>query len=394
MNRPFEHQAGPLAPTLIDQFPFGLVATVEGGEVVFTNPAATKILGRRVSKDRVRCCELFGCRQRGPPLEDKCITHLALRESGERPEIRVDLPGSRIAAWVTASRLKGTSYALIHLRPGMQGDRRRRTEPHWINGPHLWIRCLGPVSIESEAGTLGGAWTQQRAGQVLGYLLCERNRVVHPDELAEALWPGADRSVLGTVRYFVHVLRDQLEPRRQRRRPSTFIQFRSGGYVLNRLAVHIDADEFETNINAGLSAAVGHNAAGEERNSNAGEESLTKALQLYRGDFIADHPYAEWARAERDRLHTLACRGLTELIRIRFSSGDRQGARALQARLAEMEPLDDGVHRELIIDDLRANRNSQAARRYERLSVRLQRELGRRPEFEFAELAKTATSTG
>ena len=391
MIRTSEHDAQRLAPTLINQLPYGVMATVEGGEVVFTNAAAVKLVGRRSAKDRVHCCELFGCGQRGTPLEDKCLTHLALRESEQLPEIRLDFPGRAVAAWVTASQLKGTPYALIHLRPGRVGDRRRRTEPHWINGPRLWIRCLGPLAIESEAGTLSGAWTQQRAGQLLGYLLAERNRVVHPDELAEALWPDTDRSVLNTVRYFVHVLRDQLEPRRQRRKPSTFIQFRSGGYVLNRLAVHIDADEFETNMNAGLSAAVDANANGSSR---AGEDSLNRALEIYRGDFMADYPYADWARAERDRLHTLACRGLTELIRIRSSAGDRQGARALQARLAEMEPLDDGLHRDLIIDDLREQRNSQAIRRYEGLSARLRRELGREPEFELEELARTAVSAG
>jgi DNA-binding SARP family transcriptional activator len=378
-----EHEAGKLVPALIENLPFGLMATVEGGEVVFTNAAAASMLGRQLTGRRVRCCDLFGCTQPGTPLDDRCITELALRQHRELPEIRVDLPNSKIAAWVTASRVKDTPYALIHLRPGLQADRRRRTEPHWINGPRLRIRCLGPLAVESEVGELTGGWTQQRAGQVLGYLLCERHRAVHADELAETLWPASDRAGLGTVRYFVHVLRDQLEPRRRRRQPSTFIQFRSGGYILNRRAVHIDVDEFESSMKAGLSAAVRH--------SDNAEASLGKALQLYEGEFLADHPYADWARGERDRLHTLATRGLTELIRIRLSRGDFDGVRALRARLAEMEPLDDGVHRELIIDDLRDQRNSQAIRRYESLSVRLERELGRKPEFELKELARAAS---
>jgi DNA-binding SARP family transcriptional activator len=383
VHRSPDREVGGLVPALIDNLPFGLMATVEGGEVVFTNAAAVDILGGHLREKRVRCCDLFGCGQAGTPLDDECITQLALRQHGDLPEIRVDLPDSAMAAWVTASRVKDTPYALIHLRPGMQADRRRRTEPHWINGPRLRIRCLGPLAVESEAGELSGAWTQQRAGQVLGYLLCERDRAVHPDELAETLWPASDRASLGTVRYFVHVLRDQLEPRRQRRHPSTFIQFRSAGYVLNRLAVHIDADEFESNVKAGLSAAVRH--------SDNAEASLVKALQLYGGDFLADHPYADWARGERDRLHALATRGLAELIRIRLSRGDFDGVRGLRARLAEMEPLDDGVHRELIIDDLRDQRNSQAIRRYESLSLRLQRELGRKPEFGLEELARVAS---
>ena len=380
-----EHESRRLVPALIDNLPFGLMATVDGGEVIFTNAAAAAILGRRLTGRRVRCCDLFGCGRSGSPLEHECITQLALRQYDELPEVRVDLPQSTMAAWVTASRVKDTPYALIHVRPGLQADRRRRTEPHWINGPRLRIRCLGPLAVESEAGELSGEWTQQRAGQLLGYLLCERDRPVNPDELAETLWPASDRAGLGTVRYFVHVLRDQLEPRRQRRHPSTFVQFRSGGYVLNRVVMHIDADEFESNVKAGLSAAMGH--------SDKAEAGLSKALQLYRGEFLANYPYADWARGERDRLHALATRGLTELIRIRDERGDFDGVRALRARLAEMEPLDDGVHREVIIDELRENRNTQAIRRYERLSVRLQRELGRKPEFDFAELARMTSST-
>jgi DNA-binding SARP family transcriptional activator len=379
-----EYETGRLVPALIENLPFGLMATVDGGEVVFTNAAADAIVGRRLTGKQIRCCDLFGCRQPGTPLEHECITQLALRRDEELPEIRVDLPHSTMAAWVTASRVNDTPYALVHLRPGMQADRRRRTEPHWISGPRLRIRCLGPLAVESEAGELSGEWTQQRAGQVLGYLLCERDRPANPDELAETLWPASDRAGLGTVRYFVHVLRDQLEPRRQRRRPSTFVQFRTGGYVLNRLAIHIDADEFESNVKAGLSAALRH--------SDNAEASLAKALQLYRGEFLANYPYADWARGERDRLHALATRGLTELIRIRETRGDFDGVRALRARLAEMEPLDDGVHRELIIDDLRDQRNSQAIRRYESLSLRLERELGRRPEFELKELARAAST--
>jgi DNA-binding SARP family transcriptional activator len=379
VREPPRGTAGRITPDVIEHLPYGLIVTAAGGDVIGLNPAAASMFGGGFRNEEARCCALLGCGQPGSPLEEGCITELALRDRRLLPEVRVDFPGRDGAAWVTASPLPDGRRVVIHLRPGMRGDRRRRTQPHWIRGPHLRIRCLGPLVIESEAGTLSGAWTRQRAGQVLGYLLSERDRLVPGEELAEALWPETGPSVLGTVRYFVHVLRDHLEPQRERRRPSTFIQFRSGGYVLNRTAMEIDADTFEKKSKQGLAAAARHEPAA--------EETLTQAVQAYSGDFLADQPYAEWASAERDRLHTLASSTLRGLIRIHTDAGSGERARILRARLAEMEPLDEGVHRHLILDDLRERRHSEAARRYELLTKRMRREIGRDPGFDLTELA-------
>ena len=46
-------------------------------------------------------------------------------------------------------------------------------------------------------------------------------------------------------------------------------------------------------------------------------------MALYRGDFLADEPYADWALDERDRMHGLAGRAIRALTKIMFGRHDR-----------------------------------------------------------------------
>ena len=92
------------------------------------------------------------------------------------------------------------------------------------------------------------------------------------------------------MRHFIHSLRDKLEPDRPKRAPSSFIAAVQGGYAIDRRRVQIDADEFEEAAKKGIDAA--------RRGATADAEAeLGKALELYRGDFLSDEPYAEWAYA-------------------------------------------------------------------------------------------------
>lgn len=375
-----------IAAALFEQLPYGLIVTIIGGRVIAHNAAAKNQLGRKLRADTARCCDVLGCGAPGTPLEHACITELALREGLVLPEIRLNLPDRASAVWVTAAPLRDPGHVVIHVRPGVRGDRRRRAEPHWISGPQLRIRAFGSLRIDSEAGDLGGEWTHQRAGQLLAYLLCERRRSVRPDEIAEALWPDRTRAVLSTVRYFVHALRDYLEPERAKRQPSAFIAFRGGGYAFNHDAVQIDADEFDREAKAGLLAS--------RRKDPHAEQRLTAALALNIGDFLADYPYVEWAHTERDRLHVLAIDALRALLEIRRARGEAGSTLAIQTRLADMDPLDESVHRELIAHHLRNNQPSEALRRYRALGERMHQELGRAPTFSISELSDAYNAPG
>src|SRR3954449_1829547 len=374
-----------VAGDVFDSFPYGIVVVEPGGAVLAHNPAADAILGEGAVSDGItRCCELLGCRRTGP-LENICLSEMAADQHRALPEIRLDLaPASPTrAAWVTAAPLDGdATYVLLELRPGDAHDRRRRTEPHWTNGAQLRIYTFGGTRVESSEGSIGGRWLEQRPGQLLKYLLAERHRVVRREEIAETIWPGADRRILGSVRHFVHALRTRLEPERLNRKPSSFILNIQGGYAIDRRHVYIDADDFEDQVHTGLD----HLAAGRVM---LARERLERALALYTGDFLADEPYADWAMVQRDAPRRLAADALRALASIARRAGDLDDAAGHLERLGDLEPFDIELHREIIRLCLSRGRRSEALRRYAALRVRVLRTFGEDIGFSLSDLRET-----
>jgi DNA-binding SARP family transcriptional activator len=330
------------------------------------------------------CCDLFACRSGDDgALGERCLTDLEPPDGRTTPEIRVDLPGGDDTAgalWLTVAPIDRPEGGLVvQLRPGDRRDRRRRTDPHWLTGPRLYIRALGRTEVVADETALGGRWLAQRPGQMLKYLVSQRTRSVLLDEVGYALWPENGYGAQSNVRHTMHRLRRRLEPARSNRAESTFIVTRESTYALARDHVTVDADEFADLVRTGLPAL--------ESDPARGRELLERALDLYRGDFLADEPYAEWALDERGRLRDLAARALHTLARLDEAADDLDAAYLHLRRLAELEPLDIHVQRDLLAVCLRRGRRTEARRRYDALWRRSMRELGHDPGFRLEELA-------
>jgi DNA-binding SARP family transcriptional activator len=195
--------------------------------------------------------------------------------------------------------------------------------------------------------------------------------------IAAAVWGQTGRSAPNTVRHFVHALRERLEPDRTKHGESSFVVSRRGGYTLNAERVCIDVDEFELEVRRGRVAIAGMERA-------QAIERFERAVELYRDDFLADEPYAEWAFAERERLRAIAGDTLRSLS-VLYEHEPSRSAAYLE-RLGGMEPFDNDVHRDLIAALLRLGRRSRAARHYHAFRRRLMGAFGDAPDFELAEL--------
>jgi DNA-binding SARP family transcriptional activator len=149
--------------------------------------------------------------------------------------------------------------------------------------------------------------------------------------------------------------------------------------VLHETRVWIDADVFESLLAEGRAAFDG----GEDRQAL---ELLHRGLELYRGDFLGDEPYAEWALPERERLRRIAGEGLRVLAMLHERGDELTAAAASLARLADLEPYDVEVHRDLLTLLLRRGRRSEALRRYDTLRRRVLTTFGEPLDFTLAEL--------
>lgn len=363
-----------------EHFPYGMLVADRDGRMLMANPEARELLGLTgdAENSALACCDLFGCRRPGGPFAHGCVCSLAAEAGPRLEEVRVDLPGhgGSSAVWVTVSSTG--SCIVFGLRAGHRGDRRRQTSPQREVGPVLRIFALGRLRVE---GHIGGKWLNQRTGQLLKLLITERHRVVPADEIAQALWPDAGAAGLDNLRYFVHATRDKLEPARRHRMPSSFIVAQEGGYTLNTEHLDIDVDRFERHARAGERAF----AEGERVVATA---RLEEALALYRGEFLADEPFAEWVLVERDHLRAIAADSLRMLADIRLAEHDLAGARVHVHRLAEIDKFDTDVQRRLIALCLRTGRRSEAVRRYTTLRKRMLSVFGEVPNFELSDLAK------
>jgi DNA-binding SARP family transcriptional activator len=366
-----------LAGDVIDLFPYGIMVCDRGGRIVAANACLQEIAARDRAPGELAttCCALLGCGRVGGPLEASCLTVRAIAAGERLPEIELSLPMASAGSMrVTAAPLyEDRSHVVFEIRPDRQGS---------LSRERLRIFSLGRFRVEGAGGPLSGDWLEQRPGQLLRFLVCERRRVAPVDLIGEAIWPHSGAAASNTVRHFIHGLRSMLEPGRPKGADS-FVVCRSGGYTLHAERIWIDADEFENAARGGMAAFA--------RGSHAvAREHLERAVALYEGDFLSEQPYADWAHAERERLRAVAYNALRTLAELSIDHST-QAAIYLE-RLAEMEPFDNDVHRQLITTWLNVGRKSRAARHYHSFRVRLLREFGEPPDFELLELARLPES--
>jgi len=380
-------------PEFFERFPYGLTIAEPGGEVISMNHLARRLLlpGGGSPARSYSCCELI-CHRLGSILGTGCIGERVLASERELPEIRIDIDGGRLqtSAWVTASTLGAErSLVLFHLRPGRPNDRRRRTRQGWhgdsVGGrtAQLKVHTLGRFSVESESGPLNGEWLEQLPGQVFKYLISERRRLLASDQIAEALWPGAGpEEGRNRLRFHIHALRERIEPGRAAGEGPRFITSRRGGYLFDTSLVWVDADEFEREARAGLTAPEG--------NAAAALPHLLRASELYRGDFMVEDRYSEWAREERERLRELAGRSLRGCVQLQIATGELEAAVEPSRRLAELEPYDAGSQRLVIELCLRRGRKTEAVRRYMTYRKQVIDLFGEPPPFDVADVTTSA----
>jgi DNA-binding SARP family transcriptional activator len=356
-----------LAAELVDHHPAAIVVQDAEGRLVATNRAAGRLLGDAVPLRAGTSlgCAILGCGAPGTRLEGICVHELALSHEGPLPPLRVDLPaGAQLdVASATIHALPGGLVVTELRREIGHLAREHPGSPPWSAQPQLRLFVLGRTCVMNGDEILDGRWINNRPGHILKLLIVERHRSVFVDEIINVLWPPDASPDSRGVRYFVHELRDQLEPGSSLRPPSSFVVATRGGYVLDREHVWIDADAFEHLVTQGC-AAAGHDDA-------TAMDLLRQGVTMYHGDFLADEPYAEWVLHERNRLRDLASDALRTLAEIELRGDDLPAATATLTRLSELEPFDLDIHRELFSLLLRRGRRSETMRRYETLRRRM-----------------------
>ena len=359
--------------------PHAVVVVDCTGRVAAHNPAARELLGARVDHPALRCCDFVSCGRGGDrqPRGDRCITAAVADRGGPLDGLDLVLDGRHVK--VTAVPLSGGGGAILHFEAAA---RAATSSP---SGPLLRVTTMGPLRLECGGVSLGGEWLDHRPGQLLKYLISARGKRVPVDQLAESLWGNPGRAGLTSLRQAVHGLRDRLEPERPKHAPSRFVLARANAYELNTTNIVVDADEFEQ-------AAVAALLTWQRSIDDKPVAQLARVAGMYRSEFLADEPYADWALAERDRLRHLATRVLRALAETHTARGQLAAASRALHRIADLEPLDLDAQRDLISLLLLQRRHAEAARRYELARRQFKCAFRQEPDFTLADLLEPAAT--
>jgi LuxR family transcriptional regulator, maltose regulon positive regulatory protein len=177
------------------------------------------------------------------------------------------------------------------------------------------------------------------------------------EELAGALWPDLDTTgALRNLRVTLSYLLTVLEPERGDGAPSFFV--RAEGASL-RLTTHgwlaVDAWQIEEMLDRAAEAE----RLGEP---SAALDLYRRAVVLYRGPYLADAGYDEWALPHRDRLCARFVAAAVRAGELTLAAGEPDEALRLAARALETEPWSEGAHRLTVAAHL-ARGDRAAARR-------------------------------
>jgi len=218
---------------------------------------------------------------------------------------------------------------------------------------------LGPLEARAggEALPLGGP--KQRA--LLALLLLDAGRVVSIDRLVDALWEGdPPATAVASLQNFIGQLRKALGP--------DAIETRAPGYVLRLEPEQLDVARVRRLVDEARASEPVRRA-----------QLLGEALELWRGEPLADFRYDEFAQAEIARLDELRLALVEERAEAKLAIGEHaELVTELEAAVRE-SPLRERLRAQLMLALYRSGRQADALEVYREGRERLVAELGLEP---------------
>ena len=181
------------------------------------------------------------------------------------------------------------------------------------------------------------AWAREKAIHLFQYLVTNRRRQQHKEQIIDQLWPDINPdSGNRDFKVALNAINKAIEPERAPRDQPRFIRRFDLAYGINVDETWIDADAFEAQL------ADGNQAFPED--PQRAIDHYKAAVALYQGEYLPERRYEDWTSAERERLAMLALSTMTTLADLLIQNNPRDSLRLTQRVLTE-EPVWEEAYR-------------------------------------------------
>ena len=236
---------------------------------------------------------------------------------------------------------------------------------------NLAIGLLGPLLVQQDGTPVQIRGVRERT--LLAALALRASRAVQTDKLVDALWDPDHLPVNATnsLQAAVSRLRRQLSDRRLNP-----IQMSGAGYALTVAPERVDAFRFERLVND--AASVGDAAAA--------ADLLSAALELWRGEVMADVEVHGWLCDEGVRLEQLRLNAVEEHVSALLEAGGGGELVPNLEQLVARHPLRERLRAQLMTALYRGGRQAEALAVFDETRRMLADELGVDPSAELRAL--------
>lgn len=214
-------------------------------------------------------------------------------------------------------------------------------------------------------------WSSARIRSLFGYLLTHRKPWPAREVLMEVFWPeSSPKASRNSLNVAIHGLRRVLREAKD----VPVIVYARGTYRLNPdMHLWLDVEEFDRLVERGRR----HEDMGETDQAAAAYEF---AVGLYRGEFLADDPYDDWAAVIRERLRLACLDTLGRLSNLHFNAGRYAASAILCQHIIEQDPCREDAYRRLMRCYSRQGQSHLALIQYRACVRTLESELGVEPD--------------
>lgn len=234
--------------------------------------------------------------------------------------------------------------------------------------PLLSVTSLGRFLVTRD-GTALPSCKARKSIAIFRYLLLQRNRSAHKDELIDLFWPDSQpREATHSLHVAISGLRRYLDPAH-----GSYLLLDAGLYQLDEDAPIVDDCAHFTQL---IETAEQHWRAG---NADDARQSYAEAIACYQGDYYLDDRDLLWAVAEQERLLTRYLAALDRLGRIQIAQSRPEAAVECFQRLLERDSYREDAHCRLMLCYQQLGRRGEALRQYQVCAAILAQDLGLEP---------------